>query len=81
MSSPKRFFDTLSRKRATKLHERREYGPLGAGLHEQAPNHLKLRWLRATVVNGDGKKGIAKIMSGEVQGNNELKGLGKKSAT
>ena len=25
--------------------------PLGAGLQEQASNHLKLRWLRARVVS------------------------------
>ena len=28
-----------------------EGGPLGAGLQEQASNHLKLRWLRARVVS------------------------------
>jgi hypothetical protein len=27
------------------------YRPLGAGLQEQAPKHLKLRWLRARVVS------------------------------
>ncbi len=26
-------------------------GPLGVGLQEQAPNHLKLRWSRARVVS------------------------------
>ena len=26
-------------------------GPPGAGLQEEAPNHLKLRWLRARVVS------------------------------
>ncbi len=41
--------------------------PLGVGLQEQTPNHLKLRWLRARVVSVEGK-GIAKTVSGEVQG-------------
>jgi len=30
---------------------RDEGRPLGAGLQEQTPNHLKLRWLRASVVS------------------------------
>jgi len=30
---------------------RDEGRPLGAGLQEQASNHLKLRWLRASVVS------------------------------
>ena len=30
---------------------RDEGGPLGVGLQEQAPNHLKLPWLRARVVS------------------------------
>jgi hypothetical protein len=29
--------------------------PLGVGLQEQAPKHLKLHWLRATVVSVEGK--------------------------
>jgi len=29
--------------------------PLGAGLQEQAPNHLKLHWLRAIVVSVEEK--------------------------
>ncbi len=44
--------------------------PLGVGLQEQAPDHLKLRWLGARVVSVDGK-GMAKTVStasGEVQG-------------
>jgi hypothetical protein len=34
---------------------RDEGWPLGVGLQEQAPNHLKLRWLRARVVSVKGK--------------------------
>ena len=41
--------------------------PLGAGLQEQVPNRLKLHGLRALVVSVDGK-GMAKTVSGEVQG-------------
>ena len=29
--------------------------PLGAGLQEQASNHLKLHWYRASVVSVNGK--------------------------
>ena len=42
-------------------------GPPGAGLQEQAPNHLKLRWLRARVVSVK-EKSRQKIVTGEVQG-------------
>ena len=31
--------------------------PLGAGLQEQAPNHLNLRWLRARAVSVKEKHG------------------------
>ena len=40
---------------------------LGVGLQEQAPNHLKLHWLRAIVVSVE-EKGMAKTVSDEVQG-------------
>ena len=40
---------------------------LGVGLQEQAPNHLKLRWLRARVVSVK-EKSRQKIVTGEVQG-------------
>jgi hypothetical protein len=42
-------------------------GPPGAGLQEQAPNHLKLRWLRARVVSVK-EKSRPKIAAGKVQG-------------
>ena len=42
-------------------------GPPGAGLQEQAPNHLKLRWLRARVVSVKDKSWL-KTVAGEVQG-------------
>lgn len=29
--------------------------PLGVGLQEQAPNHLRRLWSKATVVNAEGK--------------------------
>jgi hypothetical protein len=41
--------------------------PLGIGLQEQVPNRLKLHGSRALVVSVDGK-GMAKTVSGEVQG-------------
>ena len=41
--------------------------PLGTGLQEQVPNRLKLHGLRALVVSVEGK-GMAKTVSGEVQG-------------
>jgi len=41
--------------------------PLGAGLQEQASNHLKLLWSKALVVSVEGK-GMAKTVSGEDQG-------------
>ena len=40
---------------------------LGVGLQEQAPNHLKLRWLRARVVSVKDKSWL-KTVAGEVQG-------------
>ena len=46
---------------------RDEGGPLGAGLQEQASNHLKLLWLSVRVVSVEGK-GRATTLSGEVQG-------------
>jgi len=42
-------------------------GPPGAGLQEQTPNHLKLRWLRARVVSVKDKSWL-KTVAGEVQG-------------
>jgi hypothetical protein len=42
---------------------RDEGRPLGAGLQEQAPNHLKLLWLRAMVVSVE-EKARQKTMSG-----------------
>jgi len=44
-----------------------EGGPLGAGLQEQAPNHLKLRWLRARVACVKDKSWLNTV-AGEVQG-------------
>jgi hypothetical protein len=46
---------------------RDEGGPLGAGLQEQAPNHLKLRWLRARVVSVKEKSWL-KTVAGRDQG-------------
>ena len=43
-----------------------EGGPLGAGLQEQASNHLKLHWKRAFVVSVEEKAGLD--LSGEDQG-------------
>jgi hypothetical protein len=45
-------------------------GPLGAGLQEQASNHLKLRWLRARVVSVKDKSRL-KTVAGEVQGDEQ----------
>ena len=42
-------------------------GPPGAGLQEQAPNQLKLRWLRARMVSVRDKSWL-KTVAGEVQG-------------
>jgi hypothetical protein len=42
-------------------------GPPGVGLQEQAPNHLKLRWLRAGVVSVKEKSWL-KTVAGEDQG-------------
>jgi len=47
-------------------------------LQEEAPNHLKLRWLRARVVSVDGK-GMAKTVSGEVQGDERKQTTGEVS--
>jgi hypothetical protein len=46
---------------------RDEGRPLGAGLQEQAPNHLKLLWSRAGVVSVKEKSWL-RIMAGEEQG-------------
>jgi hypothetical protein len=46
---------------------RDEDGPPGAGFQEQAPNHLKLCWLRARVVSVKDKAWL-KTVAGEVQG-------------
>ena len=46
---------------------RDEGRPLGVGLQEQAPNHLKLPWLRAWVVSVK-EKSRHKIAAGEGQG-------------
>ena len=46
---------------------RDEGRPLGVGLQEQAPNHLKLRWLRARVVSVK-EKSRQKIVAGRDQG-------------
>ena len=40
-----------------------EGGPLGTGLQEQVPNHLRRLWLSATVVRAEGK-GLAMTRSG-----------------
>jgi hypothetical protein len=42
-------------------------GPPGAGLQEQASNHLKLRWLNARVVSVK-EKSRQRIVAGEDQG-------------
>ena len=44
-----------------------EGGPLGAGLQEQASNHLKLLWPKAMVVSLE-EKAWQKTVSGEDQG-------------
>ena len=49
-------------------------GPPGAGLQEQAPNHLKLRWLRARVVSVKDKSWL-KTVAGEVQGDEQSEPL------
>ncbi len=46
---------------------RDEGRPLGAGLQEQASNHLKLLWSRARVVSVKEKLWL-RIMAGEEQG-------------
>jgi len=46
---------------------RDEGRPLGAGLQEQASNHLKLHWSRAIVVSVE-EKGMAMTASDMVQG-------------
>jgi len=49
---------------------RDEGSPLGAGLQEQASNHLKLLWLRARVVSVKEKSWL-RIMAGEDQGDEQ----------
>jgi len=44
-----------------------EGGPLGAGLQEQAPNHLKLLWSKAMVVSVE-EKSRQRIVAGVDQG-------------
>ena len=44
-----------------------EGGPLGAGLQEQASNHLKLLWPKVMVVSVE-EKARQKTVSGEDQG-------------
>ena len=44
-----------------------EGGPLGAGLQEQASNHLKLLWPKVMVVSVE-EKAWQKTVSGEDQG-------------
>jgi hypothetical protein len=41
-------------------------GPPGAGLQEQASNHLKLRWLRARVVSVKEKSWLKIVAAGKV---------------
>jgi hypothetical protein len=43
-----------------------EGGPLGTGLQEQVPNHLRRLWSKATVVSTEGK-GLARTGSGDRQ--------------
>jgi hypothetical protein len=38
--------------------------PLGAGLQEQAPNHLRRLWSKAMVVSAEGK-GLGRTRSGD----------------
>ena len=40
--------------------------PLGIGLQEQVPNHLRRLWSKATVVSAEGK-GLARTRSGDRQ--------------
>src|SRR5215471_13802546 len=40
--------------------------PLGTGLQEQVPNHLRRLWSKATVVSAEGK-GLAETRSGDRQ--------------
>ena len=40
--------------------------PLGTGLQEQVPNHLRRLWSKATVVSTEGK-GLARTRSGDRQ--------------
>ena len=48
--------------------------PLGAGLQEQAPNHLKLHWSRAVVVSVEEKarQWLCQMMSKETNANEPL---------
>ena len=43
-----------------------EGGPLGIGLQEQVPNHLRLLWSKAMVVSAGGK-GLERTRSGDWQ--------------
>ena len=43
---------------------RDEGRPLGVGVQDQAPNHLTLRWSRATVVNGEAKGALERVRYG-----------------
>jgi hypothetical protein len=40
--------------------------PLGIGLQEQVPNHLRRLWTKSKVVNAEGK-GLARTRSGDRQ--------------
>jgi len=41
-----------------------EGGPLGTGLQEQVPNHLRRLWSKAMVVSAEGK-GLERTRSGD----------------
>ena len=43
-----------------------EGGPLGTGLQEQVPNHLRRLWTKAMVVSAEGK-GLERTRSGDRQ--------------
>ena len=43
---------------------RDEGRPLGVGVQDQAPNHLTLRWSRASVVNGEAKGALERVRYG-----------------
>jgi hypothetical protein len=54
--------------------------PLGAGLQELASNRLKLHGLRALVVSVEGK-GMAKTVSGRIQGDERKRTTAEVSKT